>query len=179
MGQALKRVLFGEQYRLSPGVQTFDCGPERWQAEIAEWLKSPTGAVAALTHPTRRTDVWLYLTEDGQLVGYSSLGSTRWHLNEPYNKPVTLNIIPYMGLDVDFQGAPKGALPHDRYSTLIMEDLIAEAEEACRRFKREPFLALYVHPDNIQAKRFYARMRFEPFDRVHDGYESMLRELLP
>ena len=177
MGAALKRVLFSETYRTSPHVQTFDCGSEPWHVEISQWLKAPDGAILAPVHPTHRSDVWLYLTQEDDLVGFGSLGGTIWPMPQPYNGPVPVNIIPYMGIARSFWGCPKGAPQEDRYSTLIMEDLINEAEDACVSFKREPFLTLFVHPSNAQAKKFYVRMGFKRSSRKQGIYEGMRREL--
>ena len=75
----LKKTPFTELDLGFPEVQTFSCGGERWDVEVAEWIKSRSGPNSVLEDIERfGTEVWLYRTADGHLVGFSSLGQTTY-----------------------------------------------------------------------------------------------------
>jgi hypothetical protein len=54
-------------------VGGFDCGDEPYQQELAHWVLND-----AVPAQARGTKVWLYQNQAGEVVGYSSLGTTRW-----------------------------------------------------------------------------------------------------
>jgi len=61
---------------LLPKVQGFDCGDEPWEREVADWLKAPSAEQGAIYDWYRGTEIWLYATEAGELVGVGSLGKS-------------------------------------------------------------------------------------------------------
>jgi GNAT superfamily N-acetyltransferase len=195
----LKKVRFGPD--LVPAVLSFDCREDRanpalpWEQEINDWIKADpsTGDGARhsiIKYPDCR--VWLYLleSEEGRLevVGYSSLSSSKWP--DPYNPKidpklprVPISLIPAMGIQTSFQKGPEGAEPEERYSTQIMGHLIHEAREMLR--ERQPFLGLYLHPENHKAMKFYRRVGFVDFAQTWKDkktgvvYRSMILSLQP
>ena len=72
MSGTLVRISFKAE--LLPKVQNFDCGTEAWEREVSDWIKTPEGAIEALADGTA---VWLYATEEGDLVGSDPLGKPR------------------------------------------------------------------------------------------------------
>lgn len=157
-------------------VQGFDCGDEPWQTEVSGWIQGPV-----LEDMKRwETEVWLYLTSDGEIVGYGSLGRTRWQWPAETDRRQFISIIPNVGIRRVFWGKPLGDRDQ-RYSSLIVDDLIAEAQE--RQSDRLPLLGLFVHPLNEQAKRLYRRKGFRAFSKrqwveeTQAWYESMLLTL--
>lgn len=55
--------------------------------------------------------------------------------------------------------------------------------EATRHVERNPLLGLFVHPQNVRAKKVYGRAGFAPFSKTYPDpdtgvvYESMLLNL--
>jgi len=178
MAPALKKVRFG--YDLAPLVADFDCResrdrpPHPWEAEVNDWIKADPstreGAQYRMTKQGGKCKVWLYVVErnDGRsdIVGYGSLTRSKWPdpqkpLRDPGVPAVPVSLIPSVGIQTPFQGGPPDAAPGERYSTQIINHLIYEARETLR--ERQPFLCLYVHPDNTKAIRFYRRVGFSDF----------------
>lgn len=56
-------------------VQGFDCGGDPWQVEVATWIKDTSTDECAVKWIERGTEVWLYRTADGSLVGYGGSGA--------------------------------------------------------------------------------------------------------
>jgi hypothetical protein len=125
---------------LLPKVADFTCGAEEWEAEVSDWLKAPPGAGGAADEVANDGRVWLYYDEAGEIVGVGSLAETiqRHPVTGVENTPAT--VIPYVGLDVRFQG--KG------YAKPVLADLLAEA--MADRDQR-PILVLQVHIGNMKA----------------------------
>lgn len=158
MSRTIRPIIFEERHLQLPAVQQIDCGNAPWEREVADWIadRIPDGVL----HDTRhyRTEVWLYATEDDGLIGFGSLGVTKWQLS-PGNPRVRLYIIPNLGLDRRFHGQPDDG-SEDRFSNQIMDHLISEARTraaaamgqpgAC-----EPLLGLFVHPQNHKARHIY------------------------
>src|ERR1700722_20942655 len=94
-------------------VKGFDCGSEPFQIELADWLTQH--ALAALS---RGTKVWLYANEADEVVGYGSLGHTRWKYPDADSPKTALVIIPAVALQRVFWGKPDGS-PENRYSSQI------------------------------------------------------------
>jgi hypothetical protein len=107
------------------------------------------------------TEVWLYRTEAGELVGYASLGKAEWRYPDPRKGPrVAVRIIPFIGVSEAFQGMPPAPTPREeRYAWRIFEDLLAKAIE---RQAHSHLLASLVHKDNERAISFYRAAPFNP-----------------
>jgi ribosomal protein S18 acetylase RimI-like enzyme len=154
MAHELKKIPFAED--LLPKVQAFACGDEPWQREVSDWIKAPRGASGAVDELERGARVWLYVTEDGDLVGFGSLAATTQRWPGAKSPPVPATVIPMLGVDGKFWGQPPGPL-EDRYSARLLDDLIEEAR--AQRHER-PILVLYVHVENLRGIRFYERAGF-------------------
>jgi hypothetical protein len=96
--------------------------------------------------------------------------------------PITL--IPALGLQTHFQGKPEGVPDAEKYAVQIVNHLIYEAR--WKLTERQPYLALYVHPDNHRAVRFYReKIGFKDFAKTwlnpDNGavYRSMILKLTP
>ncbi len=157
-----------------PRVQEFACGEEDHERELADWIRQE-----GLTTVERGGKVWLYVTEAKEIVGFGSLVVTRWHYPEPSSKRTSIALIPAVAIQKPFWGKPEG--PREgRYSTQILEHLIAEAAQLPIQ---EPILALYVHPANQRAIKAYERAGFQPFGQTYRDpssgvtYVSMIRPL--
>jgi GNAT superfamily N-acetyltransferase len=159
---------------LLPLVADFDCSevpgnPTFWEEEINEWIRmDPATNDGALHYMQQGTHVWLYFNENRGLVGYSSLGVSKWpdpNVLEkvPRAKRVPINLTPAVGIHWKFLGGPADVDPHERYSSKIMEHVIFEAR---KNTDLQPFLGLYVHPMNRKAIRFYERVGFERFHQT-------------
>lgn len=157
-------------------VQGFDCGDEPWQTEVSDWIKGPV----LQDMEGWGTEVWLYLSGDGQIIGFGSLGRTRWQWPTGTDRREFISIIPNVGIRREFWGQPPGNRD-ERYSSLIIDDLIAEAQD--RQVDRLPVLGLFVHPANEQAKRLYLRKGFRPYSKrqwveeTRAWYDSMILTL--
>ena len=190
----LQKIEFGEDVR--DLVSDFDCRESQdrdatpWEAEINEWIKADPSTKDGARYRTRRKEckVWLYLNEDDDLVGYGSLGRSKWPdvgtdpiVPNLVMTPITL--IPALGVQTQFQGRPEGVLPAEKYAGQILNHLIYEAR--WKLTERQPCLALYVHPDNERAIKFYRKMEFRDFPQTWANpdngaiYRSMVLKLTP
>src|SRR4051812_24025574 len=155
-------------------VGDFDCGDADYQRELATWLQ-----VEAPGFLQRGTEVWLFAASDGDLVGFGSLGKTRWAYPDPAGKKHSLALIPAVAIRRIYWGKPDGP-PEERYSSQILEFLLARAQELP---ESEPAVGLFVHPDNQAAIRLYRRFGFtdyphqfiDPTTKV--VYQAMVRPL--
>ncbi len=176
---------------LLPLVSDFDCSvsdpPEHWEEEINQWIRmersSKDGALYCVAE--RSNQVWLYHTPDNEIIGYGSLCPSHWpdpvvveKVKKAKRVPITL--IPAVGINRRFHGGPYGSPPMERYSTKILNHLVAEA---AKHTSRQPFLGLYVHPGNERAIKCYRRYGFVDFsqryrDEAHGvEYISMILKI--
>lgn len=161
----LQKVPFTKE--LLPIVQEFFCGDLFWEREVSDWIKdAQNGALDEIRKDT--CEVWLYADPDGQLVGFGSLGATKWRWPTPQDSRVPLNVIPALGVNQRFWGKPEGPR-QDRYSAQILRDLI---ETARTHTERRPLLGLYVHPQNLRAIRAYENAGFAPFSKTYRAYPN-------
>ncbi len=147
---------------LLPDVADFDCGDAEgaWCVEVSEWIRDPDGALLSMAR--RKTKVWLYCLPDGRLVGYGSLGTSKWEWPEFGSPLSTLFHIPFFGVAQHFRGKPDGE-GEVRYSRQIMEDLIAEARAWPAGRLVTPVVTLYVDERNESAMKFYRKCGFRDF----------------
>jgi GNAT superfamily N-acetyltransferase len=156
-------------------VRGFDCGDESYQQELAHWILND--AVPAMA---RGTKVWLYQNQGGDLVGYGSLGVTRWKYPDAASPRTELAIVPAVAVHKPFWGKPDGP-PEERYSSQIMRHLLDEAQVWPGKL---PAVGLFVHPDNQAAIKLYQRFGFVPFSHSYTDsatgvtYGSFVRPLV-
>lgn len=170
MSDELRFVPFTPDMLSRPSVQAFDCGAKEWEAEITAWLKAPRGQGGAVDDvEVAGNQVWLYATEDGQLVGVGSLGPTTasWPRNSSPRLPATC--ITWLAVDLRYRG--KG------YGQRILDHLLTEAK---RRAEQFPLVVLYVHTANTAAANWYgnAKNNFvpigKPVERNGRPYQRMV-----
>jgi ribosomal protein S18 acetylase RimI-like enzyme len=152
-------------------VRDFHCGDQPWETEVSRWLTESAIDDCAVKWMERGTKVWLYRAENGEIVGYGSLGSTKWRMqpNEP-RQPVS--IIPSFALAASFQGEPRHLPSEERYATRIMRDLIAKADSLAPRI-----LGLFVDKHNARAIAFYSRIGFQALPDEGGPYMKMFLDL--
>src|SRR5262249_53581743 len=135
---------------LLPLVQDFECGSDPWAIEVSEWIKRDDVKDCAVQQVRRnRCRVWLYYGGDDALIGYGSLGSTRWVL-QPEDKTqirTAVHIIPFLGVQTAFQGKPEGP-PEGRYAYRILRHLLIQAGEVAGV---DPIIGLFVDKLNVGA----------------------------
>ncbi len=172
----LKAVEFSPEH-LS-WTQTFECGTSEWAKLAADWIKNAPPFPSALQSiQIHGTTVWLHFLEveklsEEYLVGFSSLGTTRWSIPPPDGPKREAGFIPMLAVALAFQGRPEGGQPKP-YSHLIMEHIITEGG---KRGYRE--LCLFVHEDNVRAFCLYQRFDFQVIgERDERGMLRMLKLL--
>jgi len=106
MSSNLTRIPFAVD--LLPMVESFGCGDEPWQREVSDWIKAPPGAGGAVEELEHGAQVWLYATEEGEVVGFGSLAaaSQRWPRSK--DPPIPASVIPMLGVDQRLWGQPPG-----------------------------------------------------------------------
>ena len=137
----------------------FSCGEEAWSKHVTEWICGSD----VFDSMARGTRVWLFETGEGEIVGFGSVGPTRWKWPPPGGTPTNILLIPMLGIDARYQGQPPD--PEWRYSRQIMGHLIAEGQRIAREWpgdgERPGWMVLMVRRDNARAIRFYERCGFE------------------
>ena len=138
----------------------FSCGEEPWSRHVAEWILGSD----VFDSMKRGTRVWLFETADGEVVGFGSLGTSKWRWPPPIGERATIALIPMLGIAEQFRGQPTD--PEWRYSRQILGHLIAEATRLTRAEPEEgaqvpQWFALLVHRDNARAIQFYQHCGFE------------------
>jgi ribosomal protein S18 acetylase RimI-like enzyme len=158
----LRKYRFKESDLDLPEVQDFCCGPNPWEQEVAVWIKSRTGDNSVLEDVNRYgLEVWLYRTEAGDLVGYSSLGTNTWSLPMPDGPKHLINYLPFLGVHQNFQGEPKDAPRDDKYAYQILDDLIEyAAARTATHPALQPYIGLSVDGRNRRAIQFYLNRGF-------------------
>lgn len=138
------------------------CGDEPSARAATAWT---TGSDVLDSMANRETRVWVFRNQDDEIVGFGSLGPTRWKWPPPDGDYTRLLMIPQLGIDARFHGQPPD--PEWRYSNQVMRHLIHEAQAwaADIRKTRPPkkhvkLLILQVHKDNTPARRLYEKFEF-------------------
>jgi ribosomal protein S18 acetylase RimI-like enzyme len=178
MPDLLRKIPFGHE--LLGAIQDFDCGDEAWEKPLAHWLKAPAtvknGALYEMRKRKGMLQVWLHVNGANEVVGYSSIGLSRWEWPTKDDPRVPISVIPYLAIQKRFWGQPKDDPP--RYAAQILDHLIFEA---CKYTDRQPLLGLFVDPRNQRAINAYRKAGFAVYFRAHleDGieYQSMLLKL--
>jgi len=167
-------------------VVDFHCGDARWARYVTDWIQGkPGGVLEALDIGTQ---VWLYLDQQNEVVGFGSLGYTEWVYPDPFgrgdSKRVPLCIIPAYGVDVRFHKKPNGDW-QQHYSSEILADLIAvAAREWTREYGSDPnvtpLLGLFVDEQNTRAMRHYENHGFSKYGKpIRNRGQRMLLKLTP
>lgn len=138
-------------------VQDFYCGEEPWERPVADWIKSPNGAVAELQKNRSLIGCWLYASQRDGLVGYAALSESKWPYPEEISERVRHLHVLWCGIRKQVQGHPKDVPQDERYSYQIMKGLQAEVEK--RNLPR--VLSLYVDVENKRAIHFYENYGFQ------------------
>jgi hypothetical protein len=182
---------FEAAHRLRLLIDGFDCREDRgrdatfWEQEVNLWLSADPAMREGALYRIRKKDckVWLYFNQATELIGYGSLGKAKWPdpgMNPPIpDLPmVPISLIPSVGIQTPYHGGPAGAAYADKYSTQILNHLVFEARK--KLGERQPFLGLYVHPQNHRAIACYRRYGFidfpHPYSHPDAGveYPSMI-----
>ncbi len=148
-------------------VHDFSCGDEPWQVEVAQWIKGES-ADNALTRIAQGTEVWLYRNAGGDVVGYGSLGKTEWSWPPPKGPKQIVSVIPYFGVQTQFQGEPKKSPRSGRFAYQILMDFVGKAAA-----HETSVLGLFVDEDNKRAIKFYELAGFMSLTSAGKKYRRM------
>ena len=154
----------------------FSCGDASWSRHVTEWILGSD----VLDSMKRNTRVWLFENAENEIVGFGSLGTSRWSWPPPDGSKVTIALIPMLGIAERFHGQPPDS--QWRYSRQIIGHLIAESQKLARVGReaeaREPeWLVLMVHRDNARAVRFYEQCGFEQIPGVERRNNHVVMKL--
>lgn len=156
MGRLLKYA-FQESDLSLPEIQDFYCGAERWDREVAEWIKSSEGENSVLVDMQRYgTKVWLYRTEKRDLVGYGSFGEKTCTWPAKSKQKELVGYVPFVGVQEDFKGQPEEADRDDQFAYQIIDDLIAHAATQTHLF---PVVMASVDRENRRSLIFLCKYR--------------------
>ena len=165
-----------------PRLQSFGCGALPFQKEVSDWIVAPaTTADSALGDMrTRGTSVWLYETDDGDVIGFGSLANRVWTIpNRQSGKKeaIPIQLIPNFAIDSRFKRKPEGAPEKEWYSRIVFEDLLVAAYERAVLQGLPRWLGLLVFADNLRAIKMYEEFGFEQIGRTKANYNRMLADL--
>jgi ribosomal protein S18 acetylase RimI-like enzyme len=159
-------------------VRDFECGEEPWAVMAANWIKQAPPFDGALKSMAKHGNcVWLHFLEtpgtaEQHLVGFSSLGVTRWSIPPPDGPKRTVGFIPMLAIASAFQGKRIGETAV-RYSDAMVQHVVDKARE---RAYRE--LCLFVDANNAKATSLYTRCGFVVLGgRDHRNLLRMLKRL--
>jgi len=144
-------------------VRDFQCGHEPWAADLADWIKTDR-VLEDLRDPDLNCRIWIWRNDDGDVVGFGSLGDAIFRGPNPNKSPwLPVMIIPALAVHSAHQG--KG------YARRIVGELLdlAMAHAAERRY-----VVLLVHVENVRACELYLRLGFrdlgKPFVEKETGW---------
>jgi ribosomal protein S18 acetylase RimI-like enzyme len=138
-----------------PLVANFSCGIQPWEIAMSEWIKAPE--TAKFGNSQHQTSIWLYYHPDGRIVGFGSLGITRWKMPYPDGDYTSLSIIPALAIQTEFQNLPPDCLDNNpSFSHQLLADLIGKAT-----MQAPDTLVLFVHRQNQKAIDLYNRFGFK------------------
>jgi hypothetical protein len=159
-------------------VADFHCGDDPWAEYVTNWIRGAQNGV--LDAFDLGTDVWLYLDDDNNIVGFGSLGITEWSYPNPYQgQRVLLNVIPAYAVQSRFHKQPPGDWSQ-HYSSEILNDLIAEASRRCvEDSSLDPLLGLFVDERNERAIRHYENHGFKKYAKPIKGRGQRMLLNLP
>ena len=140
---------------------------------MSEWIKAPP--TAQFGNSKYETSIWLYYHPDGRIVGFGSLGLTRWTDPYPDGSWRDLSIIPALAIQTEFQHLPRRCDEEDNpgFSHQIVGDLLGKA-----LLQAPDFVVLCVHRDNRKAITLYKRFGFKFMpgpDQIHKRMQRRLR----
>ena len=136
----------------------FSCGDEAWSRHVAEWIRGSD----VVNSMQRGTKFWLFENADGEIVGFGSVGRTRWRWPLPDGSYTPILLIPMLGLDSRFQGQPTD--PEWRFSVQIMSHLIHAARAVARGATvghAQRLVGLNGSFRELRAIKFYEKCGFE------------------
>ncbi len=126
------------------------------------------------------TKVWLFENAGGEIVGFGSVGRTRWRWPLPDGSYTSILLIPMLGLRTSFQGQPPD--PDWRFARQIMSHLIHAAREMSQETAVAAgapinWLVLMVHRENRRAIHFYEKCGFELIPDVLRQQDHLVMKL--
>ena len=153
-------------------VESFECGGEPWEEAAANWIKG----VGVSQSMARGTKVWLYTKSDATLVGFGSVGESRWRWPDLNSDFVNFSIIPQLAVHSHFQGQPVDVPKDERFSSQIMTHLLNETNA-----HNTLYVGLEVHEGNVRAIRLYQSYGFaiSPVPRIKNfGAENQVYRVM-
>jgi len=177
-----ERIDFNRTVREWPQVQAFSCGTTPWEIEVGKWISAPDSAKfdsALYCVEHGKCSVWLHVFpgEPPEVVGFTSLGQTKWKFDGSETK-LPLQIIPNCAVGTKYQGQPLGVPQSERHAHKIFKGLLSEAARRWKEAAAPKLLALFVHPSNLRAIKFYKAHGFKVLPApMPNGYTGMTREL--
>src|SRR4051812_24597696 len=89
-------------------MQEFECGDNPWDREVSDWIKGVEMQDGLRSSLDRGTKVWLYVNANRDVVGFSSLGTSKWGIPKLKDPRRNVGIIPNVAVRSRFQGLPVG-----------------------------------------------------------------------
>jgi len=166
------RIPFDESHL--PRVADFDCGSKPYQTEVSDWIKSRDGVLRDMAD--FGTSVWLYEADNGDVIGFTSLGLHTWDLPDPVtNKKAKtgVQIIPNWAIHKTYKWKPTDPPEAPRYALLVFNDLLQIAHERMTKDGAPSIVGLLVHGDNTRAIELYEEAGFVQLSRNARGYVRM------
>jgi len=161
-------------------VADFDCGTKPYQTEVSDWIKASVDAEDSALRRIKdgSTDVWLYESNDGDLVGFASLGLWSWNIfDQTKNKKqkTAIQIIPNFAVKSAFKRKPEP--PEDRYAVQILDDVLQVADSRMRTSAAPSLVGLLVYAENKNAIKLYEDFGFVEIERTAKDYIRMFVSL--
>lgn len=176
----MRRIQFDESQLAR--VVDFTCGSKPFQTEVSDWIKAPTDAPDGALQAIRdfQTGVWLYETDDRDIIGFASLGSHQWTIADPETKkkvPTPIQIIPNFAIRSCYKRKPEGVPADQQFASLIFTDLLLIAQERMEREGAPPMVGLLVYVENTRAIELYKQFGFIELGLTSQNYVRMVARL--
>ena len=148
-------------------IQSFECGTGVVARDMTDWITGPR----CFASMERGAEVWIFRDDNGAIVGFGAVGTTRWRLPNQQSPFEAVAIIPAFAVHSSFQG-PRGLPREEKHSWSILRFLIARA----RTFGVQK-LVLKVHEENVSAMSLYEAAGFSYLLDTHQNHRKMILDL--
>ncbi len=149
-------------------VSDLSFGSDTFGRDASDWIQD-VGYPSVRNEINKGTQVWIYRNTAEDLVGFGSLGVTRWNFQ---GSRQAIQYIPMLAVTENQQGRPVETSGSPKYCRQILSHILDEAE---KRLATSGFVGLSVLPSNAKAISLYEQAGFEWLTEDREAGRMLLR----